>query len=239
MFREAFNKAGGKAEGAGKTDFLQAVLLERPDLQGQPAFFPAQGQKGHVVIIGDEVFKAPNRASGESMDDYKTELATLKALEGSGITAAVPKITTEGRDFLLFGMTRVPGVTMGYDYDSKLGKDEQRQLAKDIINFVIELAQALPQKNGKFAMHDDLYYNNIMIDPETRRLAGVIDFGIVKYKTADEWKPMFDFQGTPFYDMLRDEFDRRKSELPGADAALSPAHAIPRFFRNALSRISL
>lgn len=235
MFMEAFNKAGKKAEGMGQNAFLEAVLLERPDLQGKPEKFPTQGQKGHVVIIGDEVFKAPNRATGESMDDYNTELATLKALEGSDITAAVPKITTEGKDFLLFGMTRVPGVTMGYDYGAKLSKSEQRQLAKDIINFIIELAQALPQKNGKFAMHDDLYYNNIMIDPETKRLSGVIDFGIIKHKKVSEWEPMFDFKGTPFFDMLRDEFDKRKHELTG-DAA--PASAVPRFARNLWSRVS-
>lgn len=237
MFREAFNKAGAKAEGTGKTDFLQAVLQERPDLRDKPAFFPTQGQKGHVVIIGDEVFKGPNRPTGESMDDYNTELATLQALAGSGITAAIPQITTEGKDFVLFGMSRVPGETMGYDYRTKLTTDEQKQLAKDLINFVVEMAHALPEKDGKFAMHADLYYNNIMIDPETKRLSGVIDFGIVKYTTAAGWKPMFDFEGAPFYDMLRDEFDRRKSELPGADAA-PPAHSIPRFFRNALSRLS-
>lgn len=236
MVMEAFNKAGKKAEGMGQNAFLAAVLLERPDLLGKPEKFPTQGQKGNVVIIGDEVFKGPNRTSGESMDDYNTELATLKALEGSDITAAVPRITAEGKDFIFFGMTRVPGETMGYDYGSKLSKDEQRQLAKDLINFVVELAHALPQKNGKFAVHDDLYYNNIMIDPETKRLSGVIDFGIVKYKTAGEWEPMFDFKGTPFFHMLREEFDSRKHELPGGGA---PAHTIPQMFRNLRSRLSL
>lgn len=235
MFRGAFNKAGGKAERGGKKDFLEAVLHERPDLKERPVFFPSQGQKGHVVIIGDEVFKAPRQASGESMDDYDTEFATLKALEGAGITAAIPRITTEGKDYLLFGMTRVPGVTMGSDYDSRLTRDEQRQLAKDLVNFVVEMAHALPEKNGRFAMHDDLYYSNILIDPETKRLAGVIDFGIVKYKTAREWKPMFDFEGTAFHAMLRKEFDRRKSELPGA---AEEAPALPKFVRNVLSRIS-
>lgn len=234
MFREAFSKAA-RREGTGKTAFLDAILSERPDLKGTPGHFPTQGQKGHVVIIGDEVFKGPVKTSGESMDDYNTENETLRALEGRKISTAIPRITTEGRDFIFFGMTRVPGETMGYDYDSRLTKDEQSQLAKDLVNFVIELAQALPQKEGKFATHDDLYYNNIMIDPATKRLSGVIDFGIVKYKSANEWKPMYDFDGTPFADMLKREFNARKAELPGAGAAAPAFTGIRRL----LAKISL
>ncbi|MBI1214494.1 MAG: protein kinase [Alphaproteobacteria bacterium] len=215
MLRQAFTRAARK-DGAEDVGFLDAVLRERPDLQGQPHSFPSEGQKGHTVIIGEEVFKGPKQRSGACMDDFMTECRTLKALDGKKITAAVPRITSEGRDFLFFGMTRVPGVTMGGDYSTKLSREEQAALAKDIVNFTIEFARAMPPQGGKFAVHDDLYYNNILIDPETKRLAGVIDFGIVAYKTADEWQPVSDFKGRPFGDMLQDEFNRRKDEFPKA-----------------------
>lgn len=100
-------------------------------------------------------------------------------------------------------------------FSSELSTEEKQNLAKDLINFVIEMAHALPTQDGKFAMHDDLWNANIIIDPVTKRLAGVIDFGKVAYKTANEWKPMYDFDGSDFADMMQKEFDRRKSELPG------------------------
>lgn len=230
--REAFRTAAAK-KGASAVDFIDAVLSERPDLTGKRQIFPGQGQKGHVVIIEDEVFKAPREASGESMDDYLTENKVLRQLENSRITTAIPRITTEGKDFIFFGMTRVPGVSMGSDYDSALTREQQKQLAKDLVNFIVEMAQALPPQGGKFAMHDDLYYNNIMIDPETKRLTGVIDFGLVTYKRPSEWKPMYDFKGSGFYDLMQNEFNARKSELPGADAP------VPSLFRRLAAAIRL
>lgn len=229
--REAFRTATAKT-GTGAVDFIDAVLSERPDLKGKRQIFPGQGQKGHVVIIEDEVFKAPRAASGESMDDYVTENKVLRQLEGSRITTAIPRITTEGRDFIFFGMTRVPGVSMGSDYDSALTRDQQKQLARDLVNFIVEMAQALPPQGGKVAMHDDLYYNNIMIDPETKRLTGVIDFGLVKYKRPSEWKPMYDFKGSGFYDLMQNEFNARKAELPGVDAP-------PSLFRRFVSALGV
>jgi hypothetical protein len=232
MIRQAFAKAGAKPEGASGIDFVEAVLRERPDLKDKTAVFPGQGQKGHTVIIGDEVFKGPRQSTGECMDDFITECKTLKALEGKSLTAAVPAMTTEGKDFLFFGMTRVPGVMMGGDYGAKLTREEQLALAKDLVNFTIELAHALPVQNGKFAMHDDLYYNNIFIDPGTKRLSGVIDFGIVAYKTAAEWQPVSDFRGTEFGKMMQEEFNRRKADLPAEVAAGTlPFKAVSGFKR--------
>ncbi|MDE2336984.1 MAG: phosphotransferase [Alphaproteobacteria bacterium] len=214
MITKAFNKAGAKPAGESGIDLLDAILHERPDLQRQNAYFPAQGQKGHTIIIGNEVFKGPRQISGECRDDFETECKVLKDLENSGLP--VPKLTTVGKEHFFLGMTRVPGVQMGHD----LTMDQQRALAKELIDFVVGMAKALPLQNGKFATHDDLWYANIMVDPETKHLTGVIDFGKVKYITANEWKPMYDFSGTPFQKLLQDEFDRRKHELPGAAAEL-------------------
>lgn len=212
MIREAFNRAGAKPEGSSNIDFLEAILLERPDLAGQTAYFPGQGQKGHVVIIGNEVFKGPQRLKGEPRNDFETECKYLREMEGKGLP--VPTITTVGKDFIFIGMTKAPGVLMGGGFEHDLTTEQQEQLAKDLIGFVISMAHALPTQGGKYAMHDDLWYNNIFIDPETKRLSGVIDFGKVVHKKASDWKPMFDFDGTDFSDMLRREFDNRKAELP-------------------------
>ena len=103
-----------------------------------------------------------------------------------------------------------------------MSRDEQKRLAEDLISFVIDMAYALPAQGDKFAMHDDLWNANIMIDPQTKRLSGVIDFGKVAYKTADQWAPMYDFQGSPFEAMLQQAFDRRRAELPGGSAQRHP-----------------
>ncbi|TAL39137.1 MAG: hypothetical protein EPN97_02965 [Alphaproteobacteria bacterium] len=216
MPKDVFPKPGSTEK---KMDLLKAILRERPDLDGKPATFPGQGQKGSVAIIGDEVFKGPQQPRGECLEDYETECDVLRQLEGKALPAEIPHITTVSRDYLFFGMNKVQGVQMGSDFESALTKHQQRVLAKDVIDFVVALAHALPMKDGKFAVHDDLYYNHILIDPETKRLKGVIDFGLVKYKSADEWKPMYDFEGAAFYDMLQEEFNRRKADLPGAAPA--------------------
>src|SRR5690349_12275395 len=57
MMKNDFAKAVAKAEEMTKESFLEAILAERPDLQGKEYFFPHQGLCSHVVIIGDEVFK--------------------------------------------------------------------------------------------------------------------------------------------------------------------------------------
>lgn len=215
MFREAFGKASAKGEGPSGIDFLEAIFAERPDLRDQHAYFPGQGQKAHTVIIGDEVFKGPRRPDGEYRDDFETECKYLQVLEKSGLP--VPRVTAVGKDFLFVGMTKVPGVEMPSVFSSGLHQTQQQQLAKDLVNFVVEMAQALPPRDGRFLMHDDLWNANILIDPDTKRLSGVIDFGKVAYKSAAEWAPMYDFQGSAFYTMMQEEFNRRKNELPAPD----------------------
>lgn len=221
MLREAFKRAAAKEEGPSGIDILEAILRERPDLQGQPAVFPGQGQKAHTIIIGDEVFKGPRHPEGEYLDDFNTECRYLKELEGSSLP--IPRITTVGKDFLFVGMTKAPGIEMPSVFSSSLTAEQERLLAKDLIEFVVRMAHALPMQEGKFAMHDDLWNANILIDPETKRLTGVIDFGKVAYKTADEWKPMYDFDGSAFATMMQEEFDRRRAELPGAMTPQTPA----------------
>jgi hypothetical protein len=228
VLREAFARESAKPDPGQHVEFLDAILRERPDLRGKPLAFAEHGLKGHTVIIGDEVFKAPKAPTGECRDDFETECRTLATLDGCTFTTAIPRLTTVGRDFLFFGMTRVPGEVLGSDFTLRLSRREQKELAKDIVNFIIEMARALPGKDGKFATHDDLHYTNIFIDPKTKKLTGIIDFGQLAYKSPEEWLPKRDFRRTPLYDFLGQEFDRRKGELPGAVASC----AVPPAKRN-------
>lgn len=225
MITAAFNREGEKSEGSSKIDFLEAIRRERPDLrEKEPSFPPGQGQKAYTVIFGNEVFKGPKHPYGEYLDDFNTECKYLKLLEGSGLP--VPRITTIGKDFLIVGMDLMPGDVMPSVHSSKLTMDEQRTLVKELIDFVIKMAHHLPLQGEKFAMHDDLWNANILIDSESKRLTGVIDFGKVAYKRADEWEPMYDFDGSAFYDMLQKEFNHRKGELPGPIAQQSSRHRL-------------
>ncbi len=72
-------------------------------------------------------------------------------------------------------MTRMKGVPV--QSVVRLTEDHVRCLVKDIVDFSIHLAQSLPVKGETFYMHGDLHGGNVLIDPETKRLTGVIDFG--------------------------------------------------------------
>ena len=231
MIREAFARESAKQAPDQQVEFLDAVLRERPDLKGKPVHFGEHGLKGHTVIIGDEVFKAPKAQTGECRDDFETESRTLAALDGNPFTTAIPRLTTVGRNFLFFGMTKVPGEVLGCDFSLRFSKREQRELARDIVNFIIEMSRALPTKDGKFATHDDLHYTNIFIDPKTKKLSGIIDFGQLAYKSPNEWLPKRDFRGTPLYEYLGEEFDRRKGELPDTSVTLPKQSRFAAFRR--------
>ena len=210
MICQAFNRSGARPKGSSGNDFLGAILRERPDLQGQTAYFPEQGIEAHTVFIGDEVFKGP-------LDDdwgtyfFDREHVFLKSLEGHDLP--IPKVTCVGEETYFFGMSRMRGVMLGENFDSWMTPDGRRTLAQDLVAFVMRLANALPMQEGKFAAHRDLHYDNILIDPETKRFSAVIDFGRFGYVDKNEWKPHEDFPPS-FIKMFLDEFNARKSELP-------------------------
>jgi aminoglycoside phosphotransferase len=205
----SFAKAAVVMDGASGVDLVEAILRERPDLQGQPVTFPEQGLNANTVFIGNEVFKGP--PNKWARDGFDKERRILKQMEGKGLP--VPKVTYEGKDFLFFGISHTPGVVLGENFAPRLSLEEQRNLAKEVIDFVIRMAKAFPGKNGEFLMNDDLHYNNIMIDPATKKLTGIIDFGKVAYRDKNTWAPHENLHGY-FADMLRKEFNARKAELP-------------------------
>jgi serine/threonine protein kinase len=221
---EAFYRAAAKPIGSSGNDFLAAILRERKDLWGKGAYFPPRGGWAHTVVIGDEVFKGPKRDTLYSPDEkikkFDEEIEYLKSLQETGLP--VPRITCEGKGAVFYGMTRVPGIVLGFNVDGRFNESEMRTLAKDIIGFVINMANAMPRnEKGEFIAHDDLHGENILIDPETKRLSGVIDFGLVKYCSRSAWTPHDRFS-PDFYRMLDEEFKARKSEIHGSLPAKKP-----------------
>lgn len=207
---KAFARAAETRRKSAGTDFVEAILHERPDLAGKDIYRPVQGDHAHVVFIGDEVFKAPYSPDGEAWLD--NEIQILKWMEGKGLP--VPQVTYAGKEFMFFGMTRVPGVTLGLHFSDWLKPDELKVLACDIIDFTIKMAKALPQReNGAFVMHEDLHANNILIDPKTKKFSGVIDFESVAYRQKKDWHYHSMFR-EPIGIVLEAEFERRKSEIP-------------------------
>jgi aminoglycoside phosphotransferase len=200
--RVSFKRAAGKRQGPSVGDFLEAILRERPDLRKKTAYFPKQGLDAHTVIIGSEVFKGP-RLGFASRFDREHEI--LKAMEGKGLP--VPKVTYVGKETIFFGMAKLPGVVLE---GNRLMRDQQRLLAKDIVDFCMGMACAAPKRNGKFAMHTDLHAGNILINPKTKRLSGVIDFGVIGYFRKDPFMYYFSHKLNM---MIWDEYDRRKADM--------------------------
>ena len=216
---KAFSRAAAKQKGSSGNDFLEAILRERPDLQGQMAYFPEQGGFAHTVIIGDEVFKGPKTKA--DVAEFDAEPDVLKQLEGKGLP--VPVVTCVGKEHYFYCMMRTPGVELQSFY-MELSADQEQALAEELVNFIINMALALPTQDGKYAVHADPHESNIFIDPETKKLTGIIDFGIVRYWHKDEMGYLGEWN---FLERrIAQEYERRKSELP--DLALPEPVMPPR-----------
>jgi len=216
---EAFARAAEKREGS--SDFVEAILRERPELQGQKIEYPVQGNNSHVVFIGDRVFKGPRGTNiygqrlskeelGAAIDNIDEEAGILKQLKGKKLP--IPEFISVGKESVFFEMTKMPGDVLDKNFEKHWSPEEQRSLARDLINFVINLANAVPQKNGAFLVQDDFGYRNILLRPGAKEFAGIVDFGFATYRTEDEWI-IYGGHSNNFCKMLEAEFDRRKSEI--------------------------
>jgi aminoglycoside phosphotransferase (APT) family kinase protein len=217
MMREAFLKASAKPEGSSGIDFLEAILRERPDLREQRAYFPKQGWNAHTVFIGDEVFKGPRQEM--HVAGFDNEYQTLQQMTGKGLP--VPEVTCVGKDAVFFGMKRLEGVILPDNFTEIFTQEEQRALAKDIIAFVVGMSQEFPLQDDKFMGHRDFNPGNILIDPETKKLSAIIDFGYAGYIDR---KNCHCFQGAfldakerlaGFNEMLDEEYRRVKPSVSG------------------------
>ncbi len=225
---QAFKRAAAKPEGRMGSDFLEAVLRERPDLQGQRAYFPAQGECGHVVFIGDEVFKGPQDwmlfdYKDQPVGDFDKEHETLSQLQGCGLP--VPRVTCVGRQAYFYGMTRMPGVTLTEAFKTMTDK-EKRDAAFDIADFMIGMAKALPPQDGMYACQEDLHGNNVLIDPKTKRLAAVIDFGVVSYASREDLARCVSWSPLEFY--VRAAYKSKKAALPDHPAVVQQKQDLPK-----------
>lgn len=168
--RDAFAQAG-----AARRHFralVKEILDLRPDLANEMVYFPEQGGLAYTVFIGDEVFKAPLSAPDFL---FSQEAANIKRLQGRGLP--IPQVTCTGRDF--YGMTRLPGVTLR-SVEGKLSQAQREAVAGEIVDFIHGVAQAARRdspQGTEYGMHGDLHGNNILVDPQTGRLTGVVDFG--------------------------------------------------------------
>lgn len=166
-------------------DLLTAILCERPDLRGKPVSEPpAQGMHGNVLFIGNEVFKgASHEIHVNGMDK---EIETLQVLGKTSLP--VPRLTCVGKNTAFFGMTKLPGEPLKKHVD-KLALRHWQGLGKALSNFVFGFARAFPakwcadRKETLYACHGDISLNNTLVDPVTLRLSGIVDLGIVSYRT--------------------------------------------------------
>jgi len=234
---QAFARAAAEREKMWGSDFIEAILRERPDLRGQEIEFPQQGNNAHVVFIGNEVFKGPRGIDmyghalseedlSKAIDNLDKEVKILQQLERKGLP--IPRVTYVSEGSAFFGMTRLPGDVLDKKFEEQWTEKELRTLAGDLINFVIKLANAVPQKNGAFLVQDDFGYRNILLHPGTKKFSGIVDFGFADYRTEDKWT-IYGGHAEAFRTMLKEEFNRRKSEIrdsrqakPGPSAQFSP-----------------
>ena len=177
----AFTRSAAKPKGWSGNDFHEAVIAERPDLQGQTAYIAGRGAFGFAIFIGGEVFKMP--LSRDTLAYFDREIETLRKLEGKGLP--VPRVTCVGEKAHFFGMTRMPGVRLTL-IAQKMTRDEKLALAEDIAGVIIGLAKAVPPVDGKYFYHDDLNSGNVLVDPQTKRLTAVIDFGSTGYRPLED-----------------------------------------------------
>ncbi len=231
MIREAFFRAGAKQDGVTSLEFLDAILEERPDLKGLPAYFPKQGYNGYTAFIGDEVFKGPRLES--QSNDFEVEYQLLQYLNRSGVDS-IPEVTCVGDKAFFYGMKRMEGVILPNDFTTLFSPGELQALAHDIIAFAVGMSEAFPKVDGKVMGHNDYNPGNILIDPDTHKLMGIIDFGYANYVAT---KDCHCFQGlfadakeilAGFNKMLDAEYARRTEQKPASAprAATAPAMSV-------------
>ena len=196
---------------------------ERPDLNGKMAYFPEQGAHGQVVIIGDEIFKTPILAGDAQA--FRQEYEVLRQLQDKGLP--VPEVTCVGENAPFYGMKRVPGVAV----DSVLARMtpmQQEALGKDLADFSINMARILPSDNGRIPVHLDMNAGNVFVDPGTKKLTALIDFGGIAYIPKDGIA-ICPCVNTSIRQTFLQQFNNRKDEIPkGLPAATKPRTAEPR-----------
>lgn len=161
-----------------------AILAERPDLRGQPIKSHSSGFGALVISIGKEVFKAAT--SMETFSKLGAEVWILRKMRGHGLP--VPRVTYLGKRAPFFGMTRLPGVELRSFGDGMIDKWKRNRLACELADALIKIAKIFPRNDGyTYFSHNDLHGGNVLVDPKTLRLTGIIDFeglGVYRKTTA-------------------------------------------------------
>lgn len=167
-----------------KEDFIHEILDERPDLIGKKISKPEQGIMGQTVFIGDEVFKKPIWNAPSLSYCFNKDAEYLKQLKGKEIPY-IPELTYVGKNNCFYGTVKIAGEPLTKHLQN-LTKEEKDILAGDIADTIINISNKLPKKKGKFAKHADLRPDNILIDPESKKLTGIIDFDLMEYREKEK-----------------------------------------------------
>ena len=101
-----------------------------------------------------------------------------------------------------------------------LTPDQRRVIAADIADFIVGMAAALPMRDGCYARHADLHMGNILLDPRTKMLSGIVDFGEIEYR-AKSYLGLTSNHG--FNKIIAMEYALREDRLPDTPAANKPA----------------
>ena len=197
-------------------ELVRAVLEEFPHLSGSVIDVPSQGKQGKTVFIGNEVFKAP---SPEHLSSFEREVCVLVYMQDR-TSAPIPSITCVGRETNFFGMQRMSGVKLTSELAASLEPNETLHLASDLAQFMLDMNRGFSPDDAisfgfptidHYALrtdrqvvavcHSDLNSNNLLFDLDTRRLSGIIDFGLVTVRS-----PILDL--ATLGDMPRDLLDQ-------------------------------
>lgn len=181
---------------------IKTLIKERPDLKGKEVTLPKQGMMAITVIIGREVFKKPKYPNIPILRHKYNDVSFLNTLKDKGLEF-VPKLTYTNSNTGIFGMTKMPGEPLT-NYIHKLTQKEKHLLADDIATSIIRTTKKLDKKGKAHARHADLHPGNILIDPESKRLTAIIDFGHIEYRREQNLGNL----------SLRVKFLYNKSNLP-------------------------
>lgn len=243
--KQAFARAVAKNGDVSSQSLIDAIVAERPDLQGQTFYSPHYGNTAHTLIVGDEVFKGPRLLS--HMASFEREISYMERLKGKSLP--VPELTCVGRNAYFYGMTRLQGVVMSEAMQDMTSRQEDL-FAADFGAAVANIALALSDgeevrasssssvrdndekylnnpriasrlgedagtarrlvadyydrmKERKLvACHADLHKENVLMDPKTRRLTGIIDFSTVSHRLDEE---AFSFIGSALSKTAREK----------------------------------
>lgn len=173
---------------------LNALRHARPELNFRKMRL-AKGGGSIVFIIGNETFKVRKHVSeSKKFTRFNYEKRITDALRPF-CTIAIPDIDFFDSDGFTFYKTAKISGKMLVDVSSRKIKKYQKQLSKQLAEFIykksladpkeIEDLRKGPAKDGYSWNHSDMC-SNILVDPKTMVITGIIDWEWAGYGKIDD-----------------------------------------------------